>query len=73
MVPFVDTIVPMAKSAKRAAPPKRPPKPTKDKSLRIRVTQDQHDIIEAAATRAGITMSSWIVALALREAKKDQG
>lgn len=41
--------------------------------LRIRVTQDQKDLFERASTRAGLTMSSWPVSLALREARKDQG
>lgn len=39
--------------------------------LRIRVTQEQKDTFEAAAVRAGLSLSSWLVSLALREARKD--
>jgi uncharacterized protein (DUF1778 family) len=43
----------------------------KDAHLNIRLTSEQRRIIGAAAARAGISASSWVVLLALREAQRE--
>ena len=53
-------------AAKRGAPRKRT---RKEESLRIRVTSDQKELIQAAAARAGLTVSSWMIALAIERAR----
>jgi uncharacterized protein (DUF1778 family) len=52
------------KGAKRAA---------KDVNINIRVTADQKAELTRAAERAGISLSSWVVATTLREARKADG
>lgn len=41
----------------------------KDAHMNIRCTVEQRNIISAAAMKAGLTASSWVLILALREAK----
>ena len=46
----------------------------KEESIRIRVSDEQKDTLTAAATRAGLGVSPWLLMLGLREAKKtDEG
>lgn len=67
----------MAHDRRRLAEPKvprgRPPKAAearKDALIRVRVTEDQKTLLQAAADRAGLDVSAWLRALALREATK---
>ena len=53
----------MAKSSK-----KRPAKALKDDVVRMRVSVDQKRVIEEAAARDGLEVSSWLRRLALRAA-----
>lgn len=51
----------------------RPPKAAaarKDALIRVRVTEDQKALLMAAADEAGLDVSAWLRALALREATK---
>jgi len=43
----------------------------KDQDIRIRVTEEQKQTLTEAAERAGLGVSSWLLMLGLREAKKD--
>jgi predicted HicB family RNase H-like nuclease len=65
---FVRTNGSMA--AKRGAK-KKPVK--KDENLNIRLTTEQKAEIAAAAERAGLSASSWVLALALKEARNAEG
>jgi len=56
-------------SRARKEPWTRPPALKKEESLRIRVTSEQKRTFEEAAHRAGLSVSSWLVSVALREAK----
>lgn len=49
-------------------PTKRRKKVTKDKSIQVRVTDEQKEILARAAERAGLGLSSWLLSLGLREA-----
>jgi len=60
------------KTAKKAAPPRRK-QVRKDLSLHIRVTEAQKAELSAAAERAGIGLSSWMLAVSLRAARKADG
>lgn len=42
----------------------------KDELLRVRVTEEQKEAFIAAAERAGISLSSWIVATALAKTRE---
>ena len=46
---------------------------TKDENINIRVTAEQKAELAEAATHAGISVSSWMLAVALREARKADG
>lgn len=52
-------------------PPKRRKKVRKDLSIQIRVTAEQKDILAAAATKAGIGLSSWLLTTGLKAAQTD--
>ena len=67
--PFVSTVSPMA-AAKRGRP-KKQARARKSDRLQIRVTDEQKEILRAAAERSGISISSWIVSMALARAKED--
>ncbi len=45
-------------------------KPLKEKSIQIRVTDQQKAILVKAATKAGIGLSSWMLMLCLAAAEK---
>lgn len=45
----------------------------KEDSIRIRVTAEQKETLTDAATRAGLGLSSWMLAISLRAAQDDQG
>jgi uncharacterized protein (DUF1778 family) len=47
---------------------KRRKKVTKDRSIQVRVTEGQKEILVKAAERAGLGVSSWLLMLGLREA-----
>ncbi len=47
---------------------KRRKKVTKDKSIQVRVTDEQKEILAKAAERHGLGLSSWLLTLGLREA-----
>ena len=42
----------------------------KEEHINIRLTAEQKDELTAAATHAGLGVSPWMLALALREARK---
>lgn len=42
----------------------------KDTNINLRVTEDQKAEMSEAASHAGIALSSWLVMIALREARK---
>jgi uncharacterized protein (DUF1778 family) len=44
----------------------------KDQDIRIRVTAEQKQTLNDAATRAGLGVSSWLLMLGLREASADK-
>lgn len=45
----------------------------KEENLNIRLTTEQKAELTAAATHAGTGVSSWVLLLALREARKTDG
>jgi uncharacterized protein (DUF1778 family) len=51
---------------------KRRKKVTKDKSVQVRVTDEQKAILSKAAERSGLGLSSWLLMLGLREADADR-
>ncbi len=62
-----------------AAKPKKPPKAEsmtrrkevrKEDQVRIRLTEEQKVILTEAATKAGLGVSSWLLSIGLREARK---
>lgn len=53
--------------------PKRPKHARKSENINVRVTAEQKAELMAAAERAGIGVSSWMLLLALREARKEAG
>jgi len=61
-------------TTKKTTKPAKPdtPKARKERSLRIRVTQEQKDAFEAAAERAGLTVSSWMVTRCLERARHEE-
>lgn len=53
--------------------PKKPRKSAdqrKEDSIRIRVTAEQKEVLVAAATEAGLGVSSWLLMLGLTNAKE---
>jgi uncharacterized protein (DUF1778 family) len=60
-----------------AKPPKAPERRKqirKEKSINVRVTDEQKEILTNAATTAGLGVSTWLLTLGLREAQKtDKG
>ena len=69
----------MAKSSKKPGPKKptgRPPKPAgqvRALTLRIRLTEAEHQAIGLAAEGEALETSSWARAVLLREARRLQG
>jgi uncharacterized protein (DUF1778 family) len=61
----------MATTKKKRGAPQKSEK--KDQMLRIRVTEEQKALFESAALYSGQTVSSWIVSLCLREARRIKG
>ena len=53
--------------------PKRRKVVRKDENINVRLTVEQKDELTRAATHAGLGVSSWMLALALREARKGDG
>lgn len=51
---------------------KRRKKVTKDKSIQVRVTDAQKEILAKAAERAGVGLSTWLLLVGLREAGAGQ-
>jgi uncharacterized protein (DUF1778 family) len=55
----------------------RGPKPgktvLKEENINIRLTAGQKKELTTAATQAGLSVSSWILTVALREARKPSG
>ena len=45
----------------------------KDDSIRLRCTTAQKNTLEKAAATAGLSLSSWLLALGLKEAQKTGG
>jgi uncharacterized protein (DUF1778 family) len=59
----------VADEKKKTARPKTSPKPGgKDDQVRIRLTAEQKDLMTAAAKKAGLGLSPWLLMLGLREA-----
>jgi uncharacterized protein (DUF1778 family) len=57
-------------------PPKKRRKPAsqrREQYLRVRLTDDQQDLIKAAAAHAGATISAWAVITLVREARREMG
>jgi uncharacterized protein (DUF1778 family) len=52
---------------------RKPKAMRKEADIRIRVTDEQKERLIAAAQRAGIGVSSWLLTLGLREAQKTGG
>jgi uncharacterized protein (DUF1778 family) len=62
----------LGRMARQKAPRiKRRKEVRKEDSIRIRVTEEQKQALTGAAERSGLGVSSWMLMLALREAKKD--
>jgi uncharacterized protein (DUF1778 family) len=59
----------MAEAKKR----RKPKALRKEDSIRIRVSDAQKKALTEAATHAGLGVSSWLLMLGLREAKKGEG
>lgn len=57
----------MAETKKKRRKPKAQ---RKEDSIRIRVTEAQKETLTAAATQAGIGVSSWMLSVCMREAAK---
>jgi uncharacterized protein (DUF1778 family) len=53
--------------------PKLPKRAQKSEHVNIRLTTEQKTELAEAAARAGIGLSSWMLMLALREARKEGG
>lgn len=56
----------------RARRVKRRKEVRKEDSIRIRVTLEQKQTLADAATRAGLGVSSWMLTVSLREARKTE-
>lgn len=56
----------MAEAKKR----RKPKAARKEDSIRIRVTDQQKKVLVAAAERAGLGVSSWLLTVGLREAEQ---
>lgn len=53
--------------------PKLPKRAQKSEHVNIRLTTEQKTLLAAAAERAGLGLSSWMLSLAIREARKEGG
>lgn len=56
-----------------AGRPKRPKALRKEENINIRVTAEQKAELTAAATRAGVGVSPWMLLVALEKARKTDG
>jgi uncharacterized protein (DUF1778 family) len=63
----------VAARAKRRKDEKANARVNKDENVNIRVTSEQKAELVQAATHAGISVSSWMLAVALREARRTEG
>jgi len=61
-----------ARTKKRARTPLKKP-PPKNNQINIRVSDEQKELLAEAATKVGISMSSWMLSVSLREARKVTG
>jgi len=52
---------------------KTPKRRNKSEHLNVRLTTEQKNLLTAAATHAGLGVSSWVLSVALREARKEAG
>lgn len=52
---------------------RKPKAERKELTLRIRLTADQRERLEAAAKEVGTPVSTWLLGLGLRAAKKAEG
>lgn len=59
---------PMSKKAKKGRPP-RPPEEHRSRVVKTLVTEAEQEQLQAAATRAGRTLSDWLRWIGLREAR----
>jgi uncharacterized protein (DUF1778 family) len=57
----------------KAAPKKKRKAVTKDENLHLRITKDQKALLVEAAEKAGASVSTWVLIVALREARKMTG
>jgi uncharacterized protein (DUF1778 family) len=70
----VDTLGGMARTASTTTKrPKRRKLVRKEDSIHIRLTADQKQTLTEAAERAGLGVSSWLLAIGLRAAEERQG
>ena len=58
------------KRSPKAETPTRRKEVRKEDQIRIRLTEEQKAILTEAATKAGLGVSSWLLALGLREARE---
>jgi uncharacterized protein (DUF1778 family) len=63
----------MTETKKRKPRRRKPEELRKTKYLRVRVSQDQKDLLQQAADQAGITLSAWAVERLLRIAREETG
>lgn len=59
--------------ARTTTRPKRRKQVRKEDSIHIRVTAEQKQTLADAAERAGLGVSSWLLAIGLRAAEERQG
>jgi len=52
---------------------RKPAAVRKDAHINLRLTESQKDELTAAATHAGLSVSSWLVSLGLKEARRTDG
>jgi len=52
---------------------RKPASQRREQYLRVRLTDDQQDLIKAAAAYAGSTISAWAVITLVREARREMG
>jgi uncharacterized protein (DUF1778 family) len=59
--------------ATKGRAPKRRKAVRKEEQIHVRVTAEQKEQLAEAAGRVGLGVSSWMLSVALREAKKSEG
>ena len=68
---FVATYTGMEAVTKRRGRPRKEDAGRKDDVIRFRVTDEQRDLLQAAAEARGLNLSAWILELALNAASDD--